>query len=83
MTFGKIGRHDGRSGRRAVASHSKNGPSNPTSFSRYIRNERAMHHFERKEVILPCGYKVRESWAALRRSWQGFKIAHSKGNTDR
>lgn len=79
MTFGKI-RHGGRRGRRAVASHPKNGPSNPNSFSRYIMNERVMHHLERKEAILPCGYKVRESWAALRRSWQGFKIA--KANND-
>lgn len=83
MTFGKIVGHDTRRGRRAVASHSKNDPSNPASFSRYIRNEGAMHHLERKEAILPCGYKVRESWAALRRSWQGFKIAHSIGDMAR
>jgi hypothetical protein len=39
-----------------------------------------MHHVERKEYLLPCGFRVHESWAALRRSWLGFKIAHSRGD---
>jgi hypothetical protein len=39
-----------------------------------------MHHIERKEYLLPCGFRVHESWAALRRSWLGFKIAHSRGD---
>jgi hypothetical protein len=75
--------NSGRRIRRAVASHSKSAPKNPNSFSRYILNELAMHHIQRKEFILPCGFRVDESWAALRRSWQGFKIAHSKGDIAR
>jgi hypothetical protein len=42
-----------------------------------------MHHTERKETILPCGYTVAESWAALRKSWLGFKIARSNFDTIR
>jgi len=61
--------------RRAVASHSKFAWPNPDGFSRYIPNEERMHHTERKETILPCGYTIAESWAALRKSWLGFKIA--------
>lgn len=42
-----------------------------------------MHHTERKETKLPCGYTVAESWAALRKSWLGFKIARSNFNMTR
>jgi hypothetical protein len=33
--------------------------------------------------MLPSGWTIAESWAALRKSWRGFKIAHSKGDRDR
>jgi len=40
-----------------------------------------MHHIERKQTILPCGWTVAESWAALRKCWLGFKIAHANGDS--
>jgi len=38
---------------------------------------------ERKKTMLPCGFTVAQSWAALRGSWLGFNIAHSDGNSAR
>ena len=40
-----------------------------------------MNHSDRKQFTLPCGYTVAQSWAAIRRSWLGFKIAKSRGDT--
>lgn len=40
-----------------------------------------MDHEERKSMQLPCGFTVAESWAALRKSWLGFKIARSNSDT--
>jgi hypothetical protein len=69
-----------RRGHRAVASHSKSDPYNLDAISRYIPNEIGMHHIARKHLILPCGWTVKESWAALRKSWLGFMIAHGNGD---
>lgn len=69
--------------RRAVSTHSKFACPNRDGFSRYIPNEELMHHTERKETKLPCGYTVAESWAALRKSWLGFKISYSNSDSIR
>jgi hypothetical protein len=55
---------------------------NPSVMSQYIPNENAMTSDERKHTELPCGYTLAQSWCALRRSWVGFNIAHSKGDHD-
>jgi hypothetical protein len=65
---------------KAVASHSPGSPPNPNAFSRHIRNEAAMHHAERKAFVLPCGYTLAQSWAALRKAWLAFKIANANGD---
>lgn len=51
---------------------------NPDGRSHYVPNEAMMHHMDRKSFKLPCGYTVAQSWAALKKGWRGFKIAHSK-----
>jgi hypothetical protein len=67
---------------KAVASHSPYGSRNPNAISRYIPNEAIMYHNDRKSFILPCGRTIAESWAALRKSWLGFKIARSNCDTE-
>ena len=67
-------------GHRSVAFHSQYEESNESAFSGYIRNEQNMHHTQRKSFKLPCGKTVAQSWAGLRKSWLGFKIALSKGD---
>ena len=69
--------------RRAVSTHSKFACPNRDGFSRYIPNEDLMHHTVRKKTRLPCGYTVAESWAALRKSWLGFKISCSNSDSIR
>jgi hypothetical protein len=73
---------DGRH-RRLVRSWSHPDSRNPAAMSRYIENENAMTADERKNTELPCGYTVAQSWCALRSSWVGFNIAHSKGDQDK
>ena len=67
-------------GRRAVGSHSRWGLHNERAISRYIPHEIDMSADERKDTILPCGYTIAQSWAALRKSWLGFNISHSNGD---
>jgi hypothetical protein len=69
-------------GLRAIASHSNSSASIQTRYSGSIQNEGQIYH-EDKETILPCGYSVAESWAALRKSWLGFKIANANADTER
>lgn len=42
-----------------------------------------MGHSERKSFELPCGKTVAQTWAALRKSWLGFKIAKSNNDVAR
>ena len=65
-----------RPGRRAVGSRSRQGLHNMRAISRYIPHEIHMTADERKDTILPCGYTIAQSWAALRKSWLGFNISH-------
>lgn len=55
---------------------------NPNALSEFIPNEEFLDHTERKSTQLPCGNTVAESWGGLRRSWLGFKIAHSNGDSE-
>jgi hypothetical protein len=72
-----------RSWRKAVGCHSPRGEYNRNAFSSYLYNELGMSADERKNSRLPCGYTVAQSWAALRKSWLGFSIAHSNGDFSR
>jgi hypothetical protein len=65
---------------KAVSSHSPYGSRNPDALSRYIPDEDILHHKERKSFLLPCGWTLAQSWAALRKAWLGFKIALSNGD---
>ena len=67
-------------GRRAVGSRSRWGSHNMRAISRYIPHEIDMSVDERKDTILPCGYTIAQSWAALRKSWLGFNISHCNGD---
>jgi hypothetical protein len=67
-------------GRRAVGSRSRWGLHNMRAISRYIPHEIYMTADERKDTILPCGYTIAQSWAALRKSWLGFNISHCNGD---
>ena len=69
-----------RPGRRAVGSRSRWGLHNMRAISRYIPHETHMTADERKDTILPCGYTIAQSWAALRKSWLGFNISHCNGD---
>jgi hypothetical protein len=69
-----------RPGRRAVGSRSRWGLHNMRAISRYIPHEIYMTADERKDTILPCGYTIAQSWAALRKSWLGFNISHCNGD---
>ena len=69
-----------RSGRRAVGSRSRWGLHNMRAISRYFPHEIYMTADERKDTILPCGYTIAQSWAALRKSWLGFNISHCNGD---
>ena len=51
------------------------GTYNPDALSRHLTDEDSMSHSDRKEFMLPCKYTIAQSWAAIRRSWLGFKIA--------
>jgi hypothetical protein len=42
-----------------------------------------MNASDRKNSLLPCGYTIEESWAALRKSWLGFEISNSNGDIGR
>jgi hypothetical protein len=70
-----------RSGRRAVSSHSLRGQISYGAISSYVPNEMNLSTEERKSSILPCGFTIAESWAALRKSWLGFEIAKSNNNS--
>ena len=59
------------------------GTYNPDALSRHLTDEDSMSHSDRKEFVLPCKYTIAQSWAAIRRSWLGFKIAKSRGDTDK
>jgi hypothetical protein len=72
-----------RSWRKAVASHSTPGMYNYNAMSRYVPNEIRMSSENRKSSVLPCGYTIAESWAALRKSWLAFNIAKSNNDFDR
>jgi isopentenyldiphosphate isomerase len=72
-----------RSWRKAVASHSTPGMYNYNAMSRYVTNEIRMSSENRKSSVLPCGYTIAESWAALRKSWLAFNIAKSNNDFDR
>ncbi len=67
---------------KAVSSHSPYGPRNSAAYSRFIPNEDFMSHTERKAFLLPCGNTLGDSWGALRKGWQAFKISNSQDNTD-
>ena len=41
-----------------------------------------MSHDERKNTMLPCGYTVAQSWAAVRKAWLGFIISRNNQNFD-
>jgi hypothetical protein len=69
-----------RPGRRAVGSRSRWGMHNMRGISRYIPGEIDMTADERKDTMLPCGYTIAQSWAALRKSWLGFNISHCNGD---
>lgn len=69
-----------RPGRRAVGSRSQWGMRNIRAISRYIPDETDMAADERKSTMLPCGFTIAESWAALRKSWLAFNISHSNGD---
>jgi hypothetical protein len=59
------------------------GTYNTDALSRHLTDEDSMSHSDRKEFMLPCKYTIAQSWAAIRRSWLGFKIAKSRGDTDK
>ena len=67
---------------KAVKSHSRYGPRNFDAYSRFIPNEQFMSHTERKDFVLPCGKSLGESWGALRKAWQAFKISLSHEDTE-
>lgn len=41
-----------------------------------------MSHTERKDFVLPCGKSLGESWGALRKAWQAFKISLNHEDID-
>jgi hypothetical protein len=63
--------------RKAVRSHAVWARNNPNALSKHIPNELYLSADERKNTVLPCGYTLAQSWAALRKSWLGFHISHS------
>jgi hypothetical protein len=72
--------HEKRKTRRAVGSHVRWGSHNAQGLSAHIPHERFMSHNDRKRIVLPCGFTIAESWAALRKSWMAFNISLSKGD---
>ena len=83
MKYVKIRRQNSvyyRLPRKAVASHSQWGVRNPNGLSSYIANEYLLPAEVRKGVLLPCRKTVAQSWAALRKCWQGFNISKSQNN---
>ena len=50
--------------------------------SSYLNGEKEMTAEERKNVLLPCGCTIAESWAALRKCWLGFDITKDQGDKD-
>lgn len=36
----------------------------------------------RQNLILPCGFRLGQSWGALRKCWKGYKLAKKDGDTD-
>ena len=83
MNYVKIRRQNSvyyRLRRRAVASHSQWGVRNPNGLSSYIANEYSLPAEVRKGILLPCHKTVAQSWAALRKCWQGFNISKSQNN---
>lgn len=69
--------------RTAIASHSLRGEFNPNGLSRYLTDEISMPSEDRKNFVLPCGYTIAQSWAALRKCWKGFYIARSRNDSDK
>lgn len=51
--------------RRAVGSHTRWGDRNPNALSSYLKGEREMTAECRKNSLLPCGWTIAKSWAAL------------------
>jgi hypothetical protein len=74
--------HEKRKTRRAVGSHVRWGSHNAQGLSAHVPHERFMSHSDRKRVMLPCGFTIAASWAALRKSWLGFNICLSKGDRE-
>lgn len=70
-------------GRKAVGSHSNWGVRSPSGRSAYIYGEALMSSGLRKEMILPCKYSVKSTWAALRKCWLGFNISLSNNDQER
>jgi hypothetical protein len=57
--------------------HNRNG------LSRYLTDEISMPSEDRKNFVLPCGFTLAQSWAALRKCWKGFYIARSRDDSDK
>jgi hypothetical protein len=66
--------------RRAVGSHTRWGDRNPNALSSYLKGEREMTAECRKNSLLPCGWTIAKSWAALRKCWLGFNITKSQND---
>src|SRR6476469_9742758 len=69
--------------KRAVGSHTPWGERNLHALSSHLNGEKKMTAEERKNSLLPCGWTIAESWAALRKSWLAFFITKSQGDTNR
>src|ERR1051326_1414398 len=70
-------------GVRAKPAREKIVDSNPLAFSQDRPEERTMDWRARGEIILPSGFKVSESWAAIRKSWHGYKSALKDGDAQK
>jgi hypothetical protein len=68
--------------KRAVGSHTRWGEHNPHGLSSYLNGEKEMTAEERKNSLLPSGWTIAKSWAALRKCWLGFDITKDQGDRD-
>ena len=68
--------------KRAVGSHTPWGEHNPDALSSYLNGEKEMTAEERKSSLLPSGWTIAKSWAALRKCWLGFDITKDQGDKD-
>ncbi len=70
--------------RHAVATHA-HGPSskglhNPSAYSQKRPEEFGMDWKSRGQIELPSGFTIGETWAGIRKSWLGFKVAKDNGD---